>query len=341
MGELSKKDIADKALKSIDETFGFNRSGTHKKKCDICGMLFDEPNDLNVLILNGPTQCPECKEIIELQNQIIEHWHKFTEKERTNPIEQQNMIKDGVDDSLESYGVKTETYTLDDCERTFEIIGRTKRVTNFIDRVDNARRYLYTTIEPQMLILESLCERKDLFWKYGGNFLYHVKNACVEFIVIKLKEYLRSTCKYSVQKLKNIISNDKVHLFDHHKVIEIKKFKRSGDIMRTEYPHFEIDKYLKKMDKVLESYSKTINAISDYRDTQFAHIGELKNPNESFKELTYYKLKRIFNSLKIIYDGFYYSIAPDKYAKLIYDHQIWFNKMNDVAETYMLKYNHK
>ena len=331
---MSKKDIIDRSLELINETYGYGRGGTHKKKCEICGMLFDESNDLDVLMVTGPAQCPHCKEILELKNQLIEHWNQFIDKEHNDPIENKNMIKDEPDDYLASYGVTSETYTLDDYEKSFEIVGRTKRVENFIKRIESARKYLYEVVEPQMRILESLYERKDLFWKYGGNLHYHIRNASVQFVVIKLKEYLNSSCKYSVEKLKNIIENNKIRLFDEHKVTEIKKFKRSGDVMKTEYPHFEIDKYLKKMNKVLESYSKTINAISDYRDTQFAHIDELKNPDESSKELTYFNLKRIFNSLKIIYDGFYYSVAPDLFTNLHYDHNLWFDYLNQVANEY-------
>lgn len=325
------KRLLDASLKLINDTYGYGKSGTHKKKCEICGMLFDEPNDLEILVVRGPTQCPYCKEIIELKQEITKHWNEFVDRESNNPIEDQNMIKDEDYESINLYG-KTESYTLDSYETSFEIKGRIEVVKDFIERVQSARKYLYEVVEPQIKILESLYERKDLFWKYGGNLHYYVRNASVQFVVIKLKEYLGTTSKYSIHKLRNIIAQHKERLFDEHHVIEIKKFNRSGDVMRTEYPHFEIDKYLNKLDNVLSSYAKTINAISDYRDTQFAHIGDLKKPEESSKELTYFNIKRVFNSLKIIYDGFYYSIAPDLFANVRYDYQLWFDYLNQISK---------
>ena len=334
--KLSKKEIADISLKLINETYGYGRGGTHKKKCDICGMLFDESNDLDVLMITGPAQCPHCKEINSLKNELIKHWNEFMNRESDNPLEHKNMIKDENYEDIYPY-VKTESYTLDKYEKSFEIIGRTKRVQDYIDRVQAARKYLYEVVEPQMKILESLYERKDLFWKYGGNLHYHIRNASVQFVVIKLKEYLGSSSKYSVHKLKNIIRDNKQRFFNEHCVVEVKRFEKSGDIMKTEYPHFEIDKYLDKLDDVLKSYAQIINAISDYRDTQFAHIDELKNPETSSKSLTYYNIKRVFNSLKIIYDGFYYSIAPDLFTNLFYDHQLWFDYLNQIAKEHESK----
>lgn len=336
---MDKKTL-DASLKLINDTYGYGKSGTHKKKCDICGMLFDELNDLEVLVIRGPAQCPYCKDIVSLKQEIIKHWNEFVEREHNNPIEDKNMIKDECCD-FDYCGGITESYTLDEYETTFEIKGRIKLVEDYIERVQSARKYLYEVVEPQIKILESIYERKDLFWNQGGNLRYYIRNASVQFVVIKLKEYLGETSKYSIHKLRNIIANHKERLFDEHHVVEIKKFKRSGDIMRTEYPHFEIDKYLNKLDAVLSSYTKTINAISDYRNTQFAHIGDLKNPNESSKELTYYNIKRIFNSLKIIYDGFYYSIAPDLFTNVHYDHQLWFDHLNRITEEYENRINRK
>ncbi len=337
--ESTEKDIQEKGLDLIKQTFGYGKPGAHKKKCDICGLYFEEPNDLEILVVNGPFKCPYCKEILELKEEIAKHWKTILDKETDNPIERKNMIKD--EPSLSTSWGLTESYTLDQFEKTFEIIGRTKRVMSFIERVNKARKYLYEVIEPHMKILESIYERKDVFWNEGGNLRFYVRNSSLQFVVIKIKEYLSSDSVFSISKIGNIISNDKKYLFDDHHITEIRKFKTSGDIMRTEYPHFEIDKYLSKLNKVVKTYSKTIDSISDFRDNQFAHISKLKKPNDSPKELTYTNLKRIFNSLKIIYDGFCYSVAPDLYANLIYDYQLWFDHLNHIAKLYEVNNKNK
>ncbi len=319
------------AMKAINNTFGYGRKGTHKKKCDICGLEFDEVNDLDVLVTSGPAKCPECKFILELQQVMINHWNTFKDAESNNPIEQKNFLPDGQYDF--GYGI-TQTFKLDEYNQFYEYQNRTKRVKDLIERIDKARRYLYFEVEPQMKILESIFENKDRFWKDGGNLLYHVKNASLEFLVVKIKEMLKSESKYSLSKIRNIIeSNKKVYYVDH-KIISVKKFKISGDELRVDFPEFPIDLLFTAIDKVLEDYKGIVNAIADYRDNKFAHIGELKREEESSRELTYRKLKRIFNSLKIIFDGLYYSIAPDLFTNLSIDHNLWFGYLNQISQKY-------
>ena len=309
-----------------------NKQGTHKKKCEICGLFFDESNSLDVLLVTGPAQCPFCNEIIDLESNLKDHWRQFMSIEANDPIEQRNYIKDA--EEYKPLIGDVESYTLDKFEKTFEIIGRTKRVKAFIELLEKARKYLYETIHPQIQILESFYERKDRFWLDGGNLCYYIKNAVVESVVIKLKEYLNSNSSFSLPKIRNIVRNDKKYLFDSHKIYIIKKFQKSGDISKIKFPHFEIEKYLVKLDAVLDSYSNIINAIQDYRNNMFAHINVLNDPNNSEKELTFHNIKRIFNSLRIIYDGFYYSIAPDLYSTLIYDHNLYFDYLNGISMFY-------
>ena len=289
--------------------------------CEICGMKYEDIKDPVKLLLNSHDKCPFCEKIIELQNHLIEHWQEFKKASASNPIELNNMTKG-----------KDNVYSLDEHVSTFSFDGRTPFVKEMIEEIAKARKYLYEVVEPYMIILKSLYETKDSFWKEGGNLHYYVRNSSIQFVAIRLKEYLKSDSKYSISKIKNKLVNNKKILFDHHHIFEIVEFKKTGDIIKTEFPHFNIIDYLNKLDKVLEGYSKTIDAIIDYRDNQFAHIGNLKMPIESPREFTYINTKRIFNSLKIIYDGFYYSLAPDLYTGLHYDFNIWFDHLNQITK---------
>ena len=88
-----------------------------------------------------------------------------------------------------------------------------------------------------------------------------------------------------------------------------------------------------KIENLLNSYKHIINAIADYRDNYFAHISELKD-NESSKNLSYVNIKRIYNMLKLIYDGFLFAIAPDKLTSLFVEHNIWFSHLNNLVNKY-------
>ena len=43
---MDKKEIAEKCAEIIKQTYGPGKSGTHKKHCSICGLDFEEVNDL-------------------------------------------------------------------------------------------------------------------------------------------------------------------------------------------------------------------------------------------------------------------------------------------------------
>ena len=88
-----------------------------------------------------------------------------------------------------------------------------------------------------------------------------------------------------------------------------------------------------KLDAVLDGYRNIINAIDDYRDSQFAHIGEHKK-SESEAQLTYQNIIKIFNSLKIIYDGFLYSVAPDLFTNESVDFNVLYGRLNRISQYY-------
>lgn len=329
------KKIITPAMNAINETFGYDRPGCHLKKCEICECEYEEPNDLNYLIMHGPERCPHCKEIIELRDVLIKYSDSFKDMEWDDPIHDKNMIKDN---EYETEFGKTETFTLDKFESKTIIVNRTKKIKDLIDRIYKARDFLYFNLEPKIQILRSIFHNHDRFWKDGGNFVYQIKEVTVEYIVIKLNEFLSTNInndnyKYSISKIRNIINNDKKAIYDRQKIVLEKTFNRSGDIQKTEYPRFQIEEYLSKLDKVLDEYRSIIKAIDDYRDTQFAHIDELKNP-DSEAQLTYKNIIKIFNSLKIIYDGFLYSVAPDLFAQKVVDFNIWYWRLNQISQYY-------
>lgn len=37
---------------------------------------------------------------------------------------------------------------------------------------------------------------------------------------------------------------------------------------------------------------------------------------------------------KIIYDGFLFAVAPDKYAHIVFNLNIWFSRLNDMSVVY-------
>lgn len=81
------------------------------------------------------------------------------------------------------------------------------------------------------------------------------------------------------------MKTEKNRLFGEQKIFEVYKYD-NGDEFEEAFDVFPIVDYLSKIDELLNEYSYSINAINDYRDNNFAHIGELKDENSS-KNLSY------------------------------------------------------
>ena len=326
MSEIDDKKIIESSMNLINQTYGIGRDGAHKKECDICGCLFSEPNDLLILAANGPSECPFCAPVHELEKLLINHWNKIMSREFDNEIHNKNMVRD--------YNGPYESYITDKCTQKYAFINRTNKVINFINKVDSARLDIYLKLKPYIRILESYYEKRDIFWKEGGDLGYFTISSILDCLIIKLKEYLDSNKFYSIKKIRNIILNDKKALFEDHKIILTKKFDRSGDVFEMEIPHFEIDKYFCKIDLILSSYSKTIDAIKDFRDTQAAHLDKMKKPEATKAEMTLINIRRIFNAIRIIYDGFLFSVAPDMYGNIVYEPNLFFGHLNDMTRVW-------
>lgn len=306
-------------------------------KCKICGKeLLDSECEPYFYGIKRQIGCSECGEILKLQRLNIEHWNKFKNAQYDDPVEFENYYDDKP--YTASDGSIVHVKTLDDCKTEYLITGRTKRVKAIIDDIDGARRHLYTDIGPYFEILESMFDKKNIFWKEAGNLFYYSKNAIVSYLVIHLKEYLdnreKEKSKYSIYRFINIINNNKKLLFEKQSICCVRTFNKSGDISKTFFEHFPIEDYLRQLSKILDDYGVLINSIDDYRNNVFAHSGNLKNKEESEGKLTLVNLRKIYNSLKVIYDGLSYSVAPDLFAQLSYDYNFWFGHLNQITEHY-------
>lgn len=306
-----------------------------EEKCKVCGCILDEDELFNSMLKYGQKGCSDCLEILNIQKLAIEHWDNFKREESNNPIENKNYSKERPI-TMED-GSTITVMTLGAYEATYFVEGRTNYVEGVIKEIDDARRFLYQDIAPYFEILESMYNKKNRFWKDGGDLWFYVKNAIVSYIVIHLKEYLDNSkhnkSKHSIYRFINIIENNGEKLFENQKIFCVKRFKESGDVMKTQFECFPIKEYLSRLDVVLQKYRSIIETIEDYRDNVYAHIGTLKK-EESKSQLTLINLRKVFNSLKIIYDCLSYSIAPDRYAILKYTFNNWYERLNSISQYY-------
>lgn len=293
--------------------------------CQFCGSKCADISDLDVSMLNSNVCCEKCKEIESLQILIKDYIKNHRMLETNNPIYEKNMVED-PDQKIEGITSYSSCFHRID----YKVENRTKFVQDIIDEINYVREFLSIDIAAQFKILDSIYN-KDFFWKESGNLILYVHNASIEYIVIKLKELLTKGSKYSIEKFKNIFMNSNKRIFADYKVFEVFKYD-NGESFEIEYKPFPIIEYLNKIEGLLNEYSALINSISDFRDNKCAHIGKLKN--QSHENLTYINIKRIYNMIKIIYAGFMIAIAPDQFATLMVDHNIWFSNLNRIVKEY-------
>ena len=299
-----------------------------KRKCEFCHSEYDSFDDIESIVKYGIGFCPYCVEINQLKEFLESYSDKHHEKEWDNDVHKKNMIKDDV-----QHVKGVTSYTSRHYDSTYKVEGRSKFVIELIETIDYVRRLLAVEVGGQIEILDSIYEKKDVFWGETGNLLRYVHNASFEYVVIKLKELLSGNkSKYSITKIRNILTNNRNKVFENQKIFTVFKYD-NGDEFEIKYDPFPIIDYLDKIENLLNSYKHIINAIADYRDNYFAHISKLKD-NESSKNLSYVNIKRIYNMLKLIYDGFLFAIAPDKLTSLFVEHNIWFSHLNNLVNKY-------
>lgn len=303
---------------------------THLKKCDICGMEYEESDDLSYLLIHGPAECPYCSKIIKLRKILEKYSNEYHSNLIDNEIYERNFYPDNHE-SEEPFGQEVSSSTLDEHLLEYVAENRTQSIEEIINRIQFVRKYLITRVGAQFEILDSIYEKKNIFWRETGNFLNFVHDASFQYIIIKLKEILGSSSKYSITKIRNCIENNQTAIFKKQKVYEVYTFKKSGDVLKQLFPVFPILEYLNNIDDVLNEYKNMIQAINILRDKEFAHL-DGTNVDEYYKEINYVGLKRIYNSLRIIYDGFLCSVAPEKLNIIMLDYNMWFSHLDDITE---------
>ena len=301
-------------------------------KCEVCGTSIDVSQTQCTFSGHRKGRCEQCEKIISLRDVVKKHWEEFRDKQSAD--EEGEYGEWQVHSSRD--GMTFSSRELDHHDDSFEIVDRTANVKQIIEDIDRARKYLYCDIGPYFEILESTFNKENVFWADGGNLLYYVRQSLVSTVVLKLIDFLdtaeNNLSKFSLKKIRNKITNDRNNVFERQKVYFVEKFHKSGNVIKTKYDIFPIDEYLSGIDDVLNEYETMIKGIKDYRDNHYAHIGELKNETESKNQLTLTNLRRIYGSLKIIYDGLIYSVAPDKYTNLFVDYNIWYGNMNQISK---------
>lgn len=303
----------------------------YSKKCDICGFEYEDNSNLKELFKNGPLQCPYCRKVKELQNVIENYSNKHMDGITASEVYQNNFYpKNAYFDSI--YDCRT--FRLDDYDVEYEIENRSRIVKDLIERINYVRELLVTRIGAQFEILDSIYEKKNDFWLESGNFLNFCHDASSQYVIIKLKELVAAkSSKYSIYKIKEIIKNNSTNIYKNQKIYEIRTYKKSKDVQKNKFPEFPFLEYMQKIDDLLMENSDLIEAIAVLRDKAFAHI-DGENIEEFYKKIKYVGLKRIYNATRIIYDGFFYSIAPDQYHPLAMDYNMWFDHMDDIVHLY-------
>ena len=300
-----------------------------KKTCKYCGLEYDGYDDIESIFQYGPGECKKCNSIEKLIEFISNHDKNHEDKICNNKVYERNMIKDNYD-----YGNGVTSYTLAKHTSTYRVERRTNRVQQVIDKISFIRDYLYFNLQPIFEILDSIYINKDQFWKDTGNLIIYVHNWCFQESVLKLRELLMDgSCKYSVKKISNTLLADSEYVFKEQEIYERLEFDESKDVMEEKYEPFDINSFIDLINKILEENASILDAMKDYRDNQFAHIGNLKKEN-SPRKMSYDNLKRMFSLAKAIYDGFLFVVAPDKYASIFFDSNIRFSHLNELSKLY-------
>lgn len=299
------------------------------KTCKYCGLEYEDYDDLESLIKFKSGKCNKCIGLEKIVDFVSDYSSKHRDCVWKNKVYERNMIKDN---HQHIQGVTS--FTLAKHTSSYIVKKRTKRVQLVIDKIIFIREYLYQNLEPIFEILDSIYIKKDVFWNDTGNLIRFVHNCCFQEAVLKLRELLmNSSCKYSVKKICNTLLSDSKYLFKEQEIYEHIEFIESKDVIQEKYEPFNINEFVKLIDSVLEENKNILDAMKDYRDNMFAHIDELKNENSS-KAMSYVNLKRMFSLAKNIYDGFLFVVAPDKYAHIVFNSNIWFSHLNEMSAIY-------
>lgn len=302
-----------------------------KNLCRYCGIEYNESNETLPFFNISNSVCDNCKTIDKLYEFVSNYEKENKHKIFTNKFYNKNLVNENFNNEI-----KIKSFILAQHTLTYRVVKRTNRVKNVIDKIIFIRDYLYLNLEPIFLILDSIYIKKDLFWKDSGNLALYVKRCCFQEAVLKLREILMDgSCKYSVKKICNTLLAESKYIFKEQEIYEILEFKISKDRIEERYEPFDINAFVNLINNAMEENKFILNSMKDYRDNQFAHIGNLKS-RDSSKKLSYYNLKRMFSLAKTIYDSFLFTIAPDKYTSIVVDPNIRFSHLNELSRIYKI-----
>ena len=270
-----------------------------KLKCSICEDNFESAVSPHYRLSDNTVVCPNCQKIGELKEMFLEFDSRSCDSANSEVSEDNQQL-----------------------DAAYDVVN------DFVDRINFVREFLYAKIGAHLKILDSISNNQDIFWKESGDLPLFVFEGSFQYVVIKLKEFIGSKSKYSLGKIKNILL-DNCSRFS--KKIEMHGGWAIDETKSAFAQRHTIKNYVDKVDEVTKKYEATINAIKKLRDKRFAHL-DAADVSSYYSELNCFDLKRIFNLLKIIYDGFLYLIAPDEYCSLIVPNNLQLVHLNNLAK---------
>ena len=282
--KTADENIVKKGLELINNTFGYGRKGTHKKKCGICGYVFDEPNDLDILVVQGPSKCPFCENIEILRSFV-------------------NGYEFGIMDSIDKKKnmIKNHNYNFG-----YRVENQAKEVKEHGEELPILWRQLTVDIDGNFEILESLHNNNYSFWNDGGNLKYYIDNTTLYFIVVRLVE-LVNKCN----RILNVIKNNKKNLFSQ-KIYFIAANDKQEMICDEKVPIIDLDKTVLIIEKIFNDLKPICDDLKTFRDKVIAHM-DLNSSNDFLKSVSFINMKRVQNALKTICTAYYLILAPQLY----------------------------
>ncbi|MCR5309262.1 MAG: hypothetical protein K6E21_04045 [Bacilli bacterium] len=296
-------ELIKKGLELIKNSFGFEKNGMHKKKCEFCGYIFDEPNDLRLLEKQGPSKCPFCGNIDELDCFINSYEFKIM-----SDVEAKCGIKQN---SSYNFYYRIEGQIKESKEHEAELSVLWKQIT-----VD---------IDGNVCILESFFDGKYSFWDDGGNLKYYVCDSTLFFIVSRLSTLVKKSRTFL-----NIIINNKKAL--HAEKIYLVGEDASQNILFDEnVPIIPIEEIALKIGKIFDDLQIIIDDFKAFRDKHIAHI-DLNNKENFQKSISITNIRRVLSALKTIYVAYFLILAPHLYNPGFEMHGIDLDRMEYISK---------
>lgn len=291
---------------------------SHKKVCEICGLEFEESDDIFELAIKGPAKCPECVLLQDLEDFYNNYTNKNYSKEHNSEIYHKNFIP--FNDYTGS--------VLDDYDEEWLWTTKNRFLEDFVKRVKEGRNFLFQRIKPQIEILDSFFINKLEFWRESLNGAYYIREASLNYTFIKINECFQGKdCSYSISKLKNLLINN-INLFYSNKVIHRIRFKKSQDLIENEFTKFPIDEFLIKLDTIEKFFDPQLKAIKLIRDKECAHNEKIDL--SMYEPLDYKMLKRLLGLLLKMYDGFLLAATLHERYSTYYDFNINLKGVNEL-----------